>query len=1093
VPLSKGSLGRASGIQQKLIPVPGREQEPHRRQSAPNSSSMPSTSRKNSTTSTLARHPSGKLDFVAVPSAAVSSLTASFECRVGGPPRQVLRRPGELEDLTRPLPVSHVSSLRESMRRRKLVKLVPLDLPTLAVERPRSHKAVMLPPSIDEEMSEMSPLSASPMSLIVISSPKGTLASGIAQQGAGGFSSDLQPAAALATASPSRSRRVKLSSARSLKAEVTPRCPVLAEGLVSAKEILKRSLATSAGFAEEELRRMRQAFNRFKAPDGSELNRADLEHAITHLGYIGVTDEAVMEVAMQVSSYSTLSFQEFVSFVEQYACREKADIGQSFSRHAKGEIPMVSEESLPALLHELGFAVSRNAIGESLASAGFAKDKTKVRSLDLERLMVFLAVLRSAEGFGSDEVHKALAVFDKVSRPVLGRPRFREMSIALLSEAMGQLFGHELIEKCQELMKQLLPDYGDEEDESEDEDEDDDESPVANDLEDIVPARPNYRAINFHEFLIWARRLRVKELHELWGGFAGADADGDGLVLIGDLLPLLPGYGTTFLDCHVNGLLAVAGGGVDKLVRPDSIDGENLVSDSDLTRLVCKACVEVFKKFDYDLSGKIDVLELLDMLRYLGYSTSLEEVHRILKIVDSDGNGELDFQEFLSLMRLHRESQVKDVRKMFDKLTAVDDARDDGPDVDAQSDDSDAFVNKIEARMYAYTLDTLKTPRCQGPQLRWDKFGAFLTELGIHPGDLRLREILVQMGKPQELSFDSVFVLSERCRHATSEVMRKNAGFPERHVRVLEKLFKVHSAKAESTVIERGGFTRLLGDLGVSMSNHEDREEMFRALDPARRAAKAAGASEAEAGELGSSTVTFSTLLHLLRGLAHHGQRRVIEREMKAMESVGWSHAEVTEFREVFTSMVAGADRSSGLAAPSFGSPEKKSLRSRARSDEAEADVPLSPKSRRHSAPSVQLSAVDFAAIRHPATLSEVKADLYLKNRGPQVCVRDVVTMLRCLGLKLNFEQRTELNGQAHELAGRTIGSGGDKSGEDTPVVDFAVYLRLVRWILEANFGDVNGIAAKITGVNTMQAICSFTCQWGYRRGEAASWFYPFS
>lgn len=59
---------------------------------------------------------------------------------------------------------------------------------------------------------------------------------------------------------------------------------------------------------------------------------------------------------------------------------------------------------------------------------------------------------------------------------------------------------------------------------------------------------------------------------------------------------------------------------------------------------------DCFELLDEDNSGTLDPDELLKAFHLLGLSTSKSHVIRLMGEIDSDGNGEIDQQEFRSLM-----------------------------------------------------------------------------------------------------------------------------------------------------------------------------------------------------------------------------------------------------------------------------------------------------------------------------------------------------------------------------------------------------------------------------------------------------------
>ena len=57
--------------------------------------------------------------------------------------------------------------------------------------------------------------------------------------------------------------------------------------------------------------------------------------------------------------------------------------------------------------------------------------------------------------------------------------------------------------------------------------------------------------------------------------------------------------------------------------------------------------------FDFDQSGKIDAKEIYQLLAGEDFKDELtsEQVAQVIKEVDVDGDGEVDFEEFIAMMR----------------------------------------------------------------------------------------------------------------------------------------------------------------------------------------------------------------------------------------------------------------------------------------------------------------------------------------------------------------------------------------------------------------------------------------------------------
>mgnify|MGYP000300630279 CR=1 FL=1 len=59
---------------------------------------------------------------------------------------------------------------------------------------------------------------------------------------------------------------------------------------------------------------------------------------------------------------------------------------------------------------------------------------------------------------------------------------------------------------------------------------------------------------------------------------------------------------------------------------------------------------EAFSLFDFDENGSISAKELGEVLKALGQNPSMNELSDMINEVDQDGNGTVEFAEFVILM-----------------------------------------------------------------------------------------------------------------------------------------------------------------------------------------------------------------------------------------------------------------------------------------------------------------------------------------------------------------------------------------------------------------------------------------------------------
>jgi len=82
---------------------------------------------------------------------------------------------------------------------------------------------------------------------------------------------------------------------------------------------------------------------------------------------------------------------------------------------------------------------------------------------------------------------------------------------------------------------------------------------------------------------------------------------------------------------------------------------------------------EAFDLFDTDNSGAIDAKELKIAMQALGFEPSSDEVAKMVRDIDVDGNATVEFEEFLEMMegKMSGKDPVEEMSKAF-KLYDID-------------------------------------------------------------------------------------------------------------------------------------------------------------------------------------------------------------------------------------------------------------------------------------------------------------------------------------------------------------------------------------------------------------------------------------
>jgi len=328
-----------------------------------------------------------------------------------------------------------------------------------------------------------------------------------------------------------------------------------------------------------------------------------------------------------------------------------------------------------------------------------------------------------------------------------------------------------------------------------------------------------------------------------------------------------------------------------------------------------------------------------------------------------------------------------------------------------------------------------------------------MTAFGSVPRVQIRKDALEKIGNPVVLSFETFMVVVDECRSRDAEEKRKSAGFSEKNYDTLLGLFNNHLQTGKN-VLEKGELLWLLMEIGIPVSTNEERDKIFSLLDEARESVIRAELSETDAGEMGTCSATFWTLLHLLKKIVRKDEAKAISQEEEAIEQANFSRTEINEFRDVFMDWVnrdkflnTGSDKPGDWDIPKDNDPSPGRRASLPDiyggfpSNDGTSSVPAGALRQRNRPNPLG------AATQPLQTESAVQFKDLLGDDGHDARLSiDGMKMLLCsIGLLLDVRQSNTVVERARKISGRQDAS-----------MCFADFLLLMRWMLDTNFAEIN-------------------------------------
>jgi len=617
----------------------------------------------------------------------------------------------------------------------------------------------------------------------------------------------------------------------SCKMSFSARLTMQSEALIQASKYLSTDTQTTS---EE---RMRIAFERFREFQSQELHRDALTNVIKHLGLSVLPDLITEEILNMCAPYSTLDWGEFTTFIKTYSKREEEHFREVFDKFDDDGSGDISKEELTKFLVSVGFTPLQDMIDEAMDLA----DKEGTGTLSYEEMCVVIRHYRQYEGFTRAEVASMEFVFEQYCS-VLPADNGIELRLPVerLAETLIDVFGAA-------------------------------HKGIALGLQENVMGNAKKGGgvkcfeLAFDEFLLWARRLREAEIESYRPIFKSYDSDGSGNIDRHELKHLLRSMGLTPLDSLLRHLIDIADKNTD-----DEINFEEFVYLMGMLRRTegfseeeVNDFEDIFQRFDEDESGEIDALEIVNVMRYLGFDATLQETHRLVAEVDANDSGAVDFREFLHMMRVWREYEVRSLQNVYEQ------------NVDAQ-------VQLLEC-----------TPEIV--------FTA-LSQLGHKVDDEDQVVILDLIGSDRHkngqnyCTLDRFIEIADKTRIYCTDKRMKYAGLKADQVNEYRKMFDGHCRDTHG--LSAQDLSVVLHAMGCPLRTREEQQQLVRKMDEAKDAARRAGIKERELGKEGR--VSWWVFIQLVGWLTDEENYYRFTHEMEVVEETDFNPGQVTRFRLVF-------------------------------------------------------------------------------------------------------------------------------------------------------------------------------------------------
>lgn len=634
------------------------------------------------------------------------------------------------------------------------------------------------------------------------------------------------------------------AKAESLKSLISEGASSIKERIGDTATSMRKSLAESAEsiqslLSDIDARTLRLLFWRYSGMDGT-ISRARLPVTLKVLGYSEskITPKAIDGFANEIiGDAQTMNYHAFEQFCSRVDDDHTHGAMKSFHEADLDGNGVLNAPEVTLVLEHHDITVLPGVVMEIIEEVGL----TQPGVVNMTEFEMLLNIIRCRSGFTKTETKHYLSLFKRYDND--GNEKIDRGELLSILTWLGLC-------KTDEQRRQLVDDS----------------------LREL-DSQHNGEVVE-PEFLHLMRKFREREIEEISELFSKHDFSGsgemdlDGFVDVLREMGFLTACGDVVSECSVRA-------GIRKKKDEDFFFDDVLTiipvfrECEGFSRQELDEFTEVFTSNDSDGSGAVDAVELGSILRWLGQPADVETTQDLMEEVDIDKSGQVDFDEFLRVMRRFREDELTRIETLF---MAADEDR----------------SGRLDLQEIKYMLLGLGyKPTKEHNDLLQEKFAKT---------DATLADCI-----------EFVAVCREECR----KVFRQNQGFSKKELSRFSKPFrKEMSRMSVASVTSRTSSWSQIPQSVKSSSNPEDSwfmgserlGDVVSELFP--EAMKDCG-EEVDQIVLKFSgsdkdIVTWMDFLRLARMVVDRAENYAFDRQQAAAEEAGFNNAQFMEIRKLF-------------------------------------------------------------------------------------------------------------------------------------------------------------------------------------------------